>query len=150
MHHCAAHQFSIHAVTTSCSAQVEWEEKWWEASNWAGMREMGAEKSGVGADGSAWRETWREAIDYDAATAEPTVERTAHKWAHDAKVRVAAHLRRVESAAVNAQDCNPLEKPAWPVDLPLQQTRTAWPAVLSAPCQTLWLIAKKLMVYCLL
>ena len=65
---------------------MEWEEKWWEASNWAGMREMGAEKSGVGADGSAWRETWREAIDYDAVTAEPTVERTAHKWAHDAKV----------------------------------------------------------------
>ena len=23
---------------------MEWEEKWWEASNWAGMREMGAEK----------------------------------------------------------------------------------------------------------
>jgi hypothetical protein len=27
-------------------AQVEWEEHWWEASDWAGMREMGAEKSG--------------------------------------------------------------------------------------------------------
>ena len=67
--------------------QVEWEEKWWEASDWAGMRELGAEKSGVGADGSAGRETWREAIAFDAATAEPTVERSAHKWAHDAKVR---------------------------------------------------------------
>ena len=72
--------------------QVEWEEKWWEASNWAGMREMGAEKSGIGADGSAWRETWREAIDYDAVTAEPTVERTAHKWAHDAKVSGSTQL----------------------------------------------------------
>ena len=78
--------------------QVEWEEKWWEASNWAGMREMGAEKSGIGNDGSAWRETWREAIDYDAVTAEPTVERTAHKWAHDAKV-----------------DCSPQSWPGAPI-----------------------------------
>ena len=67
-------------------AQVEWEERWWEASDWAGMREMGAEKSGVGADGSAWRETWREAIAFDAASGQPIVERSAHKWAHDAKV----------------------------------------------------------------
>ena len=66
--------------------QVEWEEYWWEASDWAGMKEMGAEKSGCSADGSAWRETWREAIAFDPFTGEPTVERTAHKWAHDAKV----------------------------------------------------------------
>ena len=66
--------------------QVEWEERWWEASDWGGMREMGAEKSGCGVDGSAWRETWREAIAYDAATGEPLVERSAHKWAHSAKV----------------------------------------------------------------
>eukprot|EP00951_Prasinocladus_malaysianus_P042587 scaffold518615_cov48-Prasinocladus_malaysianus.AAC.1 len=26
--------------------QVEWEETWWEASDWSGMRELGAEKSG--------------------------------------------------------------------------------------------------------
>ena len=65
---------------------MEWEEKWWEASDWAGTRKMGAEKSGVGADGSAWRETWLEAIAFDAGSAEPTVERTAHKWAHDEKV----------------------------------------------------------------
>jgi hypothetical protein len=49
------------------------------------MREMGAEKAGVGADGSAWRETWREAIAFDAASGQPIVERSAHKWAHDAK-----------------------------------------------------------------
>ena len=65
---------------------MEWEEYWWEASDWAGMKEMGAEKSGCSADGSAWRETWREAIAFDPFTGEPTVERTAHKWAHDAKV----------------------------------------------------------------
>lgn len=66
--------------------QVEWEEYWWEASDWAGMKELGAEKSGCSADGAAWRETWREAIAFDPFTGEPTVERTAHKWAHDAKV----------------------------------------------------------------
>jgi len=65
---------------------VEWEERWWEASDWAGMREMGAEKAGCRADGAAWRETWREAIAFDAGNGEPMVERSAHKWAHDAKV----------------------------------------------------------------
>ncbi len=65
---------------------MEWEERWWEASDWAGMREMGAEKSGCAADGSAWRETWREAIAFDTASGEPIVERSAHKWAQDAKV----------------------------------------------------------------
>ncbi|DBA86837.1 hypothetical protein WJX79_009019 [Trebouxia sp. C0005] len=67
------------------SGKVEWEEYWWEASDWAGMKELGAEKSGCSADGAAWRETWREAIAFDPFTGEPTVERTAHKWAHDAK-----------------------------------------------------------------
>ena len=55
-------------------------------SDWAGMKEMGAEKSGCRADGAAWRETWREAISYDQQNGEPMVERSAHKWACDAKV----------------------------------------------------------------
>ncbi len=74
------------AVKHGMGLQVEWEEYWWEASDWAGMKELGAEKSGCSADGAAWRETWREAIAFDPFTGEPTVERTAHKWAHDAKV----------------------------------------------------------------
>ena len=65
---------------------MEWQEKWWEASDWAGMKEMGAEKSGCRADGAAWRETWREAIGFDEQCGEPMVERTAHKWAQDATV----------------------------------------------------------------
>lgn len=69
------------------ACQVEWEEKWWDVSDWAGMKEMGAEKSGCRADGAAWRETWREAISYDQQNGEPMVERSAHKWACDAKVR---------------------------------------------------------------
>ena len=68
------------------TTQVEWEDRWWEVSDWAGMKEMGAEKSGCRADGAAWRETWREAISYDRASGEPMVERSAHKWACDAKV----------------------------------------------------------------
>lgn len=72
--------------------QVEWEEWWWEASDWAGMKEMGAEKLGCTADGAAWRETWREAIAFDEATGEPLVERSAHKWAHTEKVRLPCAL----------------------------------------------------------
>ena len=76
----------VQGRTLKFGVQVEWEEYWWEASDWAGMKELGAEKSGCSADGAAWRETWREAIAFDPFTGEPTVERTAHKWAHDAKV----------------------------------------------------------------
>lgn len=68
--------------------QVEWEEKWWQSSDWAGMKELGAEKSGCRADGAAWRETWREAIGFDEGSGEPMVERTAHKWAQDASVSI--------------------------------------------------------------
>lgn len=66
---------------------MEWEERWWEESDWAGMRELGAEKSGCRADGAAWFETWREAIAFDQTNGEPIVERSAHKWACDGKVR---------------------------------------------------------------
>eukprot|EP00884_Botryococcus_braunii_P009595 jgi/Botrbrau1/18637/Bobra.0367s0073.1 len=64
------------------SGKVEWEERWWEASDWAGYKEMGAEKSACNSSGEAWRETWRELISVDGDTGEPTVERSAHKWAH--------------------------------------------------------------------
>jgi hypothetical protein len=36
----------------SSGGRVEWEETWWEASDWSGMREMGAEKTGCAADGA--------------------------------------------------------------------------------------------------
>lgn len=80
------HKFEFTRPIPSLHLQVEWEEKWWEASDWAGMKEMGAEKSGCRGDGAAWRETWREAIGFDADSGEPMVERTAHKWAQDAAV----------------------------------------------------------------
>ena len=95
-------QLFLKSATLACR-QVEWEERWWEASDWAGMREMGAEKSGCGADGSAWRETWREAIAFDSGSGEPIVERSAHKWAHDAKVRALCHAEPALKLALQAQ-----------------------------------------------
>ena len=68
----------------SHGGKVEWQECWWETTDWAGRKEMGAEKTGCSLAGDAWREAWREAIGFDEATGEPTVERTAHKWATEA------------------------------------------------------------------
>ena len=68
----------------SHGGKVEWQECWWETTDWAGRKEMGAEKTGCSLAGDAWREAWREAIGFDAETGEPTVERTAHKWATEA------------------------------------------------------------------
>lgn len=31
--------------------------------------------------GDAWRETWRESIGFDQVSRQPTIERSAHKWA---------------------------------------------------------------------
>lgn len=86
--------------------QVEWEEYWWEASDWAGMKELGAEKSGCSADGAAWRETWREAISFDPFTGEPTVDRTAHKWAHDAKVSACFFVTLLHSIMTACYACS--------------------------------------------
>eukprot|EP00887_Chlorella_sp_A99_P002492 scaffold10.g2492.t1 len=67
------------------SGAVQWYERWWEISDWKGMRELGAEKWGCNASGDAWRETWREAIGFDGANSQPMVERSAHKWARNGK-----------------------------------------------------------------
>lgn len=32
---------------TALGGKVEWEETWWEASDWSGLREMGAQKAGT-------------------------------------------------------------------------------------------------------
>jgi hypothetical protein len=37
--------------TGRCGACVQWYEKWWEVSDWKGMKEMGAEKWGCNARG---------------------------------------------------------------------------------------------------
>ena len=66
------------------SGSVVWTERWWEVSDWSGMKELGAEKYGINDSGDAWRETWTEKITIDALTRKPMVSRDAHKWARAA------------------------------------------------------------------
>lgn len=63
------------------SGSVVWTERWWEVSDWSGMKELGAEKYGINDVGDAWRETWNEKITIDVITRKPMVSRDAHKWA---------------------------------------------------------------------
>lgn len=63
------------------SGSVVWTERWWEISDWSGMKELGAEKYGINDVGDAWRETWTEKITIDTITRKPMVSRDAHKWA---------------------------------------------------------------------
>lgn len=41
---------------------TEWQEKFWEASDVFGYKELGSEKSGRDAIGNVWREFWRESM----------------------------------------------------------------------------------------
>jgi len=66
---------------SSHDGAVRWTEVWWEASDWNGLKELGAEKTGRTAGGAAWREAWTEKLYLEGAALEPAVSRTAHKWA---------------------------------------------------------------------
>lgn len=68
---------------TALGSRVQWEETWWESSDWSGMREMGAQKVGCNVSGDAWREAWKERVYHVTGSGEPYVERSAHKWATD-------------------------------------------------------------------
>lgn len=46
----------------SSDKTVEWEEKYWEAADEFGYKELGSEKSGRDAAGNVWREYWRESM----------------------------------------------------------------------------------------
>uniref|UniRef100_A0A383VYZ1 Uncharacterized protein n=1 Tax=Tetradesmus obliquus TaxID=3088 RepID=A0A383VYZ1_TETOB len=65
----------------SADGTVEWEETWWDASDYTGLKEMGAQKQGKNADGDAWRESWTERLMYASNDLDCVVERNAHKWA---------------------------------------------------------------------
>jgi hypothetical protein len=67
---------------TANNGKVQWEETWWEASDYTGFKEMGAEKKGNDAAGGAWNEAWTERLLYVGADLDCVVERNAHKWAH--------------------------------------------------------------------
>jgi hypothetical protein len=63
---------------------VVWTERWWEVSDWSGMKELGAEKYGMNEQGDVWRETWTEKIVIEEKSKKPMVLRSAHKWARAA------------------------------------------------------------------
>ncbi|CAN1193329.1 hypothetical protein LINPERHAP2_LOCUS41984 [Linum perenne] len=62
----------------SADQTTEWQEKFWEASDEFGYKELGSEKSGRDATGSVWREHWRESMWQDAGLVH--LEKTADKW----------------------------------------------------------------------
>lgn len=46
----------------SADKTVEWEDKYWEAADKFGYKELGSQKSGRDATGNVWREYWRESM----------------------------------------------------------------------------------------
>ncbi|KAF2313911.1 hypothetical protein GH714_020493 [Hevea brasiliensis] len=62
----------------SANQDVEWQEKFWEASDEFGYKELGSEKSGRDATGNVWREYWREAMWQESGLMH--LEKTADKW----------------------------------------------------------------------
>ena len=46
----------------SADGAVEWEDKYWEASDRFDHKELGSEKSGRDAAGNVWREYWKESM----------------------------------------------------------------------------------------
>lgn len=46
----------------SADKAIEWQEKFWEAADDFGYKELGSEKSGRDANGNVWHEFWRESM----------------------------------------------------------------------------------------
>ncbi|CAK9150974.1 unnamed protein product [Ilex paraguariensis] len=67
----------------SADKAVEWEEKYWEASDEFIYKELGSEKSGRDAAGNVWHEFWRESISQNHGIV--TLEKTADKWGKNGK-----------------------------------------------------------------
>ncbi|KAK7279289.1 hypothetical protein RJT34_24336 [Clitoria ternatea] len=72
-------------VTRGVSADkaIEWQEKYWEASDDFGYKELGSEKSGRDANGNVWREFWRESMLQENGLMH--FEKTAEKWGSNGK-----------------------------------------------------------------
>ncbi|XP_052190468.1 uncharacterized protein LOC127800087 [Diospyros lotus] len=62
---------------------LEWEEKYWEAADQFGYKELGSEKSGRDAVGNVWREFWKESMWQDHGLVH--MEKTADKWGRNGK-----------------------------------------------------------------
>ncbi|GFP86054.1 hypothetical protein PHJA_000749300 [Phtheirospermum japonicum] len=62
----------------SVDNEVEWENKYWEAADEFGYKELGSEKCGRDAAGNVWREFWRESMMQKEGLLH--LEKTADKW----------------------------------------------------------------------
>ncbi|RDX58369.1 hypothetical protein CR513_62323, partial [Mucuna pruriens] len=67
----------------SADKAIEWQEKYWEASDDFGYKELGSEKSGRDANGNVWREFWRESLSVENGLM--NFEKTADKWGSNGK-----------------------------------------------------------------
>lgn len=67
----------------SADKALEWQEKFWEASDEFGYKELGSEKSGRDASGNVWREFWRESMRQENGLLH--MEKTADKWGRNGK-----------------------------------------------------------------
>ncbi|KDP40251.1 hypothetical protein JCGZ_02249 [Jatropha curcas] len=67
----------------SANEDVEWQEKFWEAADEFGYKELGSEKSGRDATGNVWREYWRESMWQESGLVH--LEKTADKWGKNGK-----------------------------------------------------------------
>lgn len=69
----------------SADGTIEWEDKYWEASDQFDYKELGSEKSGRDTDGNVWREYWREFMRQDLSSGLTHFEKTADKWGKNGK-----------------------------------------------------------------
>ncbi|GKV48385.1 hypothetical protein SLEP1_g55209 [Rubroshorea leprosula] len=67
----------------SADQSVEWQEKYWEASDEFDYKELGSEKSGRDAHGNVWCEFWRESMLQQCGLVH--LEKTADKWGKNGK-----------------------------------------------------------------
>lgn len=67
----------------SADKSVEWEEKYWEAADDLGYKELGSEKSGRDVAGNVWREFWKESLSQIEGCLH--IEKTADKWGKNGK-----------------------------------------------------------------
>lgn len=67
----------------SADKTVEWEDKYWEAANEFGHKELGSEKSGRDAAGNVWHEFWKESMWQNGGLVH--MEKTADKWGRNEK-----------------------------------------------------------------
>ncbi|KAF8008139.1 hypothetical protein BT93_K1969 [Corymbia citriodora subsp. variegata] len=67
----------------SADQVTEWQEKFWEAANELGYKELGSEKSGRDAYGNVWREHWKESMWQDSGIVH--LEKTADKWGKNSR-----------------------------------------------------------------